>query len=75
MRYKLNVSYNCGCSYRVEKESDNLEELKKEGKNLDGQMLRWTIEDERGKQVEGCAIHKGIINFMGAVRRKEEKAR
>lgn len=34
MKYKLNVSYNCGASYRVERESNNLEELKEAGKKL-----------------------------------------
>ena len=71
MKYKLNVSHNCGISYGVEKESDNLEELKKEGKKLDEQMLRWDIEDEAGKQVECSAVHKGIVNFMGAMRKRE----
>lgn len=74
MIYKLNVSYNCGASYGVKRESDNLKELKREGKKLDEQMLRWDIEDENGEQVDCCGIHKGIVNFMGAVRDKEEKA-
>lgn len=73
MKYKLNVSHNCGVSYAVEKESYNLEELKKEGKKLDDQMLRWDIEDEKGEQIECCAIHKGIVDFMGAVREQEKK--
>lgn len=73
MKYKLNVSYNCGTSYRVERESDDLEELKKAGKKLDEQMLRWDIEDEEGEQIECCAIHKGIIDFMGKVREQEIK--
>jgi len=71
MKYKLNVSYNCGVSYRVERESDNLEELKEAGKKLDEQMLRWGIEDENGEQIECCAIHKGIIGFMGKMREQE----
>ena len=75
MKYKLNVSYNCGASYRVEKESDNLEELKKAGKKLDEQTLRWDIEDENGNQIECCAIHKGIIDFMGKVREQEAEKR
>lgn len=64
MRYKLNVSYNCGISYRVERESDNLKELKKKGKELDEQTLRWVIDDEDGNQVDCCAIHKNIVGFM-----------
>lgn len=71
MKYKLNVSHNCGVSYGVERESDNLEELKKAGKELDEQMLRWDIEDEDGKSIECCAIYKGIFNFMEAVNRQE----
>ena len=71
MKYKLSVSHDCGCSYRVEKESDNLEELRKEGQKLDEQMLRWSIEDERGEPVECCGIHKEIIGFMGAVRKRK----
>lgn len=71
MKYKLNVSHDCGCSYRVEKESDNLEELKKEGQKLDEQMLRWDIEDETGEQIECSAVHKGIVRFMRAVRKQE----
>jgi len=71
MKYKLNVSYNCGSSYVVEKESDNLEELKKEGRKFDALTLRWDIQDEDGKQVECCAIHKGIVGFMERVRQRE----
>jgi len=72
MKYKLNASYNCGVSYRVEKESNNLEELKEAGKKLDEQMLRWSIEDENGNQIECCGIHKGIVDFMGRVREQED---
>jgi hypothetical protein len=68
MKYKLQVSYNCGSSYGVAKESDDLEELEKEGRKFDEQKLRWAIEDENGEQVECCAIHKGIIDFMEKVR-------
>jgi hypothetical protein len=73
MKYKLNVSYNCGTSYRVERESNNLEELKEAGKKLDEQMLRWDIEDEDGEPIACCAIHKDIFNFMEAVNRQEVK--
>lgn len=75
MKYKLNVSYNCGVSYRVERESNNLEELKEAGKKLDEQMLRWDIEDENGEQIECCGVHKGIIDFMEAVNRQEGEKR
>jgi len=71
MKYKLNVSHNCGCSYGVEKESDNLEELRKEGQKLDEQMLRWDIEDEAGKQIECSAVHKGIVRFMKVMSKRE----
>ena len=71
MKYKLSVSYNCGVTYGVERESDDLEELKKAGKELDEQMLRWDIEDENGEAIECCAIHKSIIGFMGKVRKRE----
>ena len=75
MKYKLNVSYNCGVSYGVEKESYNLEELKEAGKKLDEQMLRWDIEDENGEPIECCVIHKGIFSFMKAVNRQESEKR
>jgi len=71
MKYKLNVSYDAGTSYRIEQESDNLEELKKVGKKFDEQKLRWDIEDEKGKQLECCAIHKAIISFLGTANEKE----
>jgi hypothetical protein len=71
MKYKLNVSHNCGCSYGVEKESNNLEELKKEGQKLDEQMLRWDIEDESGEQIECSAVHKGIVRFMEVMSKRE----
>ena len=75
MKYKLSVSYNCGVTYGVERESDDLEELKKAGKELDEQMLRWDIEDENGEAIECCAIHKSIIGFMGKVRKQETEKR
>ena len=71
MKYKLNVSYDCGISYRVERESDSLEELKKVGQELDTQMLRWDIEDGEGEQVECCAIHKNIIKVLSVANRAD----
>jgi len=75
MKYKLNVSYDCGISYNVEKESEDLKGLKKRGKELDEQMLRWDIENEKGEQIECCAIHKEIITFMAVANLKEHLKR
>jgi len=73
MKYTLKVSYDCGVRYRTEKESDDLEELKQRGKELDRKMLRWTIEDAEGKQIECCNIHKSILATILAHRIKESK--
>ena len=73
MKYTLKVSYDCGVRYVAEKESDDLEELKQRGKELDREMLRWTIEDAEGKQVEYCNIHKSIVETILAQRLKGKR--
>lgn len=58
------VNRNCGAGpYVKEDESNNLEDLKNYGTELDKQQLRWVIEDSQNddKIVQYCAIHKEIV--------------
>ncbi len=73
--YKLMVSYDCGGSYSLKLESKDLEELKKQGTNLDKEMLRWYVEGEKGEIVRDVvsAIHKGIIDFFTIMNRRPDE--
>ena len=46
---KLMSSMDCGGSYYLEFETDDIEKIKKRGKELDEQMIRWYIEDNDGE--------------------------
>jgi len=65
MKYILMVSYNCGCDYQKEEESHNKAYLVAHiGKKLDKEMLRWYIEDEKGKAVCFSGIHNSIVESL-----------
>ena len=69
--YKLMVSQNYGMSYSKAKEANTVDELLPQAEKCDEEGLRWTIEDESGKPVKGCAIFEQIINMMQSVRAGE----
>jgi len=64
MKYTIHVSYDLGCHYDPEKGSDDLMELQTEGARLDGEMLRWYIENDAGKIVDVGKIHKNTLASM-----------
>jgi len=67
--YTLHVSYDCGTTYAPERTAETLDELRPRMHELDGQRLRWYVEED-GEQCfdVACGIHRGIINFMRTVR-------
>lgn len=68
MKYRLMVSYDCGCSYGLDMESDDIAKLEKRGEKHDADGMRWCIEDETGKQHgEACKIFKRIMGDMVAL--------
>lgn len=66
MKYYLFISYNCGCDYQQYGESENPKDLLEKVKDmeLDKQMLRWSIENEKGDFYDISPIHKQIILTM-----------
>lgn len=63
-KYRLMVSYNCGMSHTHETESNDLATFDSRCKELDNQILRWTIEEQDGKIVRVCAIHKQMARLF-----------
>jgi len=49
MKYRLMVSFSMGSSYRLAKESEDINDLLKIGKEFDKKLLRWEIENKKGK--------------------------
>jgi hypothetical protein len=71
-KYKLMVSYGCGCNYELDMESDNIEDFKERCDELDKQILRWSIEDEEGKSIDIGGIQKKILTSVAALNKAEE---
>ncbi len=68
--FRLLVSHDAGISYGLYSENESITPLLEQGKKFDNEMLRWTIEDDKGKIVEVSKIHKEIIGFMRRARRE-----
>lgn len=64
-KYKLEVSADLGNTYKVMKESDNLDSFTEKCLWLDKKLLRWVIKDENNKIVKSCAIHNEIKDALG----------
>lgn len=71
MKYTLYVSHNCGMSYVPERESEDLESFQARCKELNEQMLRWSLEDEDSNPVGVCGIHAGIMAMMTVLNERE----
>ena len=75
MKYKLEVSYDCGLSYEVTKEFNSLEQFDKICRSLDKKMLRWVIKDEDNSIIKICAIHNSILNALSQNKEQEGENR
>ena len=72
MKMKLNVSYDCGVSYQCDMEIDKEEdcgEMAAKAIHLDGEGLRWIIEDDKGEIVAVSHIHKKVMAIVKALRK------
>jgi hypothetical protein len=71
--YKLMVSWDCGISYECEKKSDNINDFKERTIELDNQMLRWSIEDNKNNLVGiPCKIHQEIIQTLSMMQNRNK---
>ena len=73
MKMKLMVSYDAGCSYQQDMETNEEEDYNKmatRAMQLDKEWLRWVIEDDSGEYIAVSRIHRKLLAMIDALNKR-----
>ena len=72
--FTLMASHDAGCTYCPEKQAETVEELRPSMERLDAELMRWYLDKDGARYwEEECAIHRGLLDHILAVRGQQRQ--